>query len=357
MRPRHRLAMIPSMELGPRVLRRGLVLALVLTTLLGDVAAAAPPPLAVSPTGSDTSACVSSSPCRTFDRAYRLASPGQLVRVAAGAYPAQSIWQDPLKTSSEDVVFLPAPGAAVTVTGTLNVYGAHLELRGLAFSAGWYVRQGAEDVTFRDTTTRSFSIGSARGVSILGGRVGPLLATGDADPKVSKSSATSSSAPTDILIDGVAFQDIGRVPGSGLHIECLQVGAADGLLIRRSTFDGCATQSILVSSWGRDYPLRDVTVEDGRFGTVPEGYHTVKISVSSAGAPCERCRVLRNVASKPIAVDVSAPGSSILVSGNSVPSADLAAPGWCDAGLSGVVWDSNTFARTPTCGTNARIGS
>src|SRR5438093_13535104 len=42
--------------------------------------------LFVSPSGSDRKACTEAAPCRSFERAYRLARPGQTVKLAAGTY-------------------------------------------------------------------------------------------------------------------------------------------------------------------------------------------------------------------------------------------------------------------------------
>ena len=42
----------------------------------------------VSPSGSDTASCGASDPCRSFNRAYEAALPGQVVDVAGGVYPA-----------------------------------------------------------------------------------------------------------------------------------------------------------------------------------------------------------------------------------------------------------------------------
>jgi hypothetical protein len=300
--------------------------------------------------------CTATAPCSSFDRAYRLAMPSQTVLIAGGSYPGQAIWPDPGKAGPGRVVFRPAIGATVSLTGSLHVYGSHVEFRALVFGSGWYVRERAANVVFLETRTRTFSIGSATSVRVLGGEVGPMTATSDTDPKIAKSSAASWAAPTDVLIDGVSFHDIGRVPGSGLHIECLQVGSAIQLIVRNSRFENCATHSLLLSSWGSSYPLRDILIENNVFGAVPQGYHSAKISVRAGSAPCERCVVRGNVATKPVAVDVSTPGSTIAIVGNSMPSADLWAPGWCDHGLFGVLWDSNRFSFAPTCGSNASIG-
>lgn len=53
----------------------------------------------VSHAGLDTNPCGETAPCLTFNRAYRAAQPGQVVDVAAGVYPGQTINRDPTKTS------------------------------------------------------------------------------------------------------------------------------------------------------------------------------------------------------------------------------------------------------------------
>ena len=314
---------------------------------------AAPANVYVAATGSDSNPCTQAAPCQSFDRAYRVATAGQVVQVAAGSYPAQTIGVDTSKTSTIDVVIGAAPGSAVVVTGAVTVYGKHLELRDMTFSGGWTTKYPAVDVTFRNVKAKLISIQSSRYVNVLGGEVGPWTATGEGDPKISKSSAGSTTVPSNIVIDGVLFHDIVRPAGSGFHTECLQIGAAVNLTIRNSRFENCATHAILLTSWGSSYTLQNITIEDNLFGAVPDGYHSLTLDITSAGAPCQSCTIRRNTAGKPIATNVERSGSTIFVTENSMSKADLAAPGWCDHGLYGVTWDRNTFSAPPTCGTNA----
>ena len=97
----------------------------------GPAGTAATPPLYVSPGGSDSSRCTRSAPCRSFERAYDVAVPGQTVLVGGGTYGGQQeVQADSGKTSQTDVLFKPAPGAR-PVVGSLDVYGSHVEFRGL----------------------------------------------------------------------------------------------------------------------------------------------------------------------------------------------------------------------------------
>ena len=57
----------------------------------------------VATDGSDSGSCQAQSPCQTFNRAYEVASPGEVVDVRGGTYPTQRIENDSGKTSTDDV--------------------------------------------------------------------------------------------------------------------------------------------------------------------------------------------------------------------------------------------------------------
>ena len=58
----------------------------------------------VAPSGSDSASCTRSAPCGSLERAYRLAAPGQTVRLASGTYSDTSLPLDPAKRAAQDVV-------------------------------------------------------------------------------------------------------------------------------------------------------------------------------------------------------------------------------------------------------------
>ncbi len=88
--------------------------------------------LFVSPTGSDSNPCTEAKPCLTMGHAYQKAASGQTVRLLAGSYPEQHIAGDSSKTSGAHVVFAPASGASVRITGTIYVLGSHLTIEDMA---------------------------------------------------------------------------------------------------------------------------------------------------------------------------------------------------------------------------------
>src|SRR5437763_7009891 len=112
-------------------------------------AAAPTPSVFVSASGSDSNRCTQSAPCQSFYRGYRAAKPGQIVQLAAGTYPEQSIGVDNSKTSSSRVIMAAAPGAKVAVDGDLSIAGSHLTLRNVSMSRQLTVGFGSSPTDVR----------------------------------------------------------------------------------------------------------------------------------------------------------------------------------------------------------------
>jgi hypothetical protein len=232
----------------------------------------------LSPTGVDTNPCTAAARCRTLDRAYRVASPGNSVELAAGSYPGGAINVDTTKTSLTDVVFRPATGATVTISAEVNVSGSHIEFRDLKFAGGWKTLLGAADVTFRNISSRHFFIWSSSNISMIGGEVGPSDGS-DYDSMITES-AGARVAPKDLLIDGVNFHDWWRPAGSDFHTECLQVGAGVNVTIRNSRFWNCATHDIFIRSWGGInngiHELKGWLIENNFFARTQDGFYAIQ---------------------------------------------------------------------------------
>jgi hypothetical protein len=228
-----------------------------------------PPPKAgsasvyLSPNGSDSNPCSQAAPCTSFNRGYRVAAPGATVEVAGGSYPAQTLAADSSKTSSSDVVFRPTAGASV-VLGDLTVFADHLEIRGLTVNNSSSTKGSADDVTLRNIDMLGFVIGGTN-ISLIGGRV--HCGRCNYHPQISAETAADVT-PTNILIDGVLFEDW-QAATSDQHTECLQIGGGTGITIRNSTFRNCATQTpssatsnIHVSWYGFGAKTSNVTIEN-----------------------------------------------------------------------------------------------
>jgi chitodextrinase len=223
--------------------------------------------LFLSTGGSDSNPCTQSAPCRSFNRAYRVASSGQVVEVASGSYGDQNLLFDSSKSSS-DVVFQPAAGASVTLGqlsfGSNRFEGgaSHVTIKSMTVTGdvsipGCGVPDGTacppdssspgNDLTFQNLRVKgpySFYCASCSNVSIIGGVWGPdtyqcRSGLGSAHPEV-QSAYTQVKRAHGILIDGTLWQNFARCT-TGDHTECLQVEPADDMTVRNSTFKNCDT--------------------------------------------------------------------------------------------------------------------
>jgi hypothetical protein len=273
--------------------------------------------LFISPTGSDSGSCTQSSPCATFDRAYRAAAQGQTVDVLPGDYGPQAIKSDSSKTGSARVIFAAANVAQAHVSN-IRVGGNHIEFRRLTTT--WNVQPGTSDIIFRGVVSPGpISISGASHISIIGGEIySPVRVSTD-----SQIASIRGLVPTDILIDGVSFHDFRDIgPGQLHHIECLQFGAGVNVTVRNSTFYNCATHDIFIRSRGTasdtPSPLSNVVIENNWFGPT-DGFYAMQILDDLwTGSPATSVTVRNNSSLQTILIRVSHGTAS--VRGNILPS-------------------------------------
>jgi hypothetical protein len=216
---------------------------------------------------------MASAPCRSFDRAYHSALPGQVVQVAGGSYPAQTLLYDaPKEGATQNVVFQPAAGASVTIDGNINISNhrfvkgaSHVTFKDLTLLGDVNLEgcgvpdgeqcppdatSGTNDLTFQNLRVKgsvAFLCHSCSNVQILGGTWGPdnyFPCSGSLHPEVSPAYDSTSfvklKRPNHILIDGARFQNFARCSVAD-HTECLQFEPADYVTIRNSVFTKCDT--------------------------------------------------------------------------------------------------------------------
>jgi hypothetical protein len=292
----------------------------------GSASGAGATTLHVSPSGSDSGTCAADAPCRSFDRAYHVARPGQVVEVAAGTYDGQRLTLDRSKTSRTDVVFRPAGGARVVVSGEVRIYAKHITFENMHFRGDWW--EDGDDLTFRNIDTEAIFLHGTN-IRVIGGQVYPgpdfldrcttSHPTCDFDPQISDSSARRA-PPENVLIDHVWFHGWLRPHDSGFHTECLQVGAGINVVIRRSRFTDCATHDLFIRSWGtlNDMPntLRNWTIENNVFGRTTDGYYVSQFMTDLDTSGRSDYFVYRNNSwAQPINIDVQ-PGTHMSVIGN-----------------------------------------
>jgi hypothetical protein len=277
----------------------------------GRASGAGPGKLFVSAKGSDTGRCTRAQPCASFNRAYRVASPGQVVEVAAGSYPPQQILADASKRSAADVIFRPAPRASVFVSrinlGAWNPPGpagaSHITLKNMSVNLVTAVE--AVDITWENLDARSFYLASAQRVLVKGGDYGPCTSTVDNPYTVcqnSKIDLTAVGKPENrnITIDGAVFHDY-RIGRPSDHWECLIIFSGRGITIRNSRFANCQYFDILLEDHRADpgdRPLRGVLLENNWFDTPWDGAgghnRPTAVAFSLAGAGVEDVLIRSN---------------------------------------------------------------
>lgn len=257
----------------------GVLAAVCLGLLATASASSAPAPmLYLSPAGSDSGRCTKAAPCKSFARAYQAAKPGQTVVVAAGRYGGQQeVEADAAKTSPRDVLFRPAPKARVVVE-SLDVYGSHVEFRGIRIEEDFYVKCGADDVTLRSSKATLFFIRSATNIRLLGTEFGP-------SDHISQIGHTAECprSPRGIVLDRVYMHDFTN-PNPDKHMECLTVQAASDFVIRRSRFHHCEDFDILFKHRSPVLESTNVTIENSWFDKPwPDGTSAIQFSEPDGG--------------------------------------------------------------------------
>jgi hypothetical protein len=315
--------------------------------------AALRPSIFVKASGSDSASCSRYRPCRTFNRAYRKARPGQTVHVAGGAYPGQRIWFDGSKTSPRDVTFVSTSRSPVVVHGEVVVAGRHVAFRGMRFAGGWQTRPSARDVTFSAIRTRHLFIFSGSRIRVFGGHVYPGPNGADYDSMISTRSG-SRTPPSNILISRVRFHGwVDVSPSQANHIECLQIGSGVNLTIRKSRFWKCGTHDIFIRSWGTinggNHPLKNIRIENNFFGRTTDGYYAIQL-VDDLATSRTSFLVRNNSSLQPFHDNVRR--GTIRFSGNAI--ANMSS--WECGQSFRSRWHHNVFGSGRRCGWSDRVG-
>ena len=309
--------------------------------------AAASPAVFVSPSGNDGAGCTAAAPCATFDRAYKVAKPGQVVQVAGGSYPTQTLTADASKATTGAVVaFRPAPGAAVT-TGEIRCgrnpadLGANqIELADMTTSH--VVTQRCTGFTLRRVHVAGgvFVDGSTR-FSMVGGELGPGH---NLHPDVQ---VVNGYVPHDVLFEGVNFHDWSH-DDPEVHMECLQVSDVVGFTLRNSTFTNCDTFDIHVK--GTVVGVQDIVIENNWFRPTTDGSGVTPSYYSMSVRDGKNVLIRNNASDQAFALPSA--GDSVTnwtVANNIAPLAD----NQCD---DRIVWSHNLWSSTK-CGSTDLSGS
>jgi chitodextrinase len=317
------------------------------STLSAATSACAPPPsggatVFVSTTGSDANACTQAAPCRSLDRGYRVADPGDVVEVAGGSYPSQRIGVDSTKTSATDVLIRPAAGATVSVS-SLYVDGKHLEIQGLRFPSfpGQQTTETADDVTFRNTKALRFGI-SGRNISVIGGDFGP---SDNLSNEIAPSSPSSSQVPTNILIEGNTIHGFHQTDGQA-HVDCIHSWGANTFTIRNNRMYDCEHFNILFNENSILGAPTNVLIENNFLSCCRSGSYSFYLG-NNNNPRYQNITIRNNSADKAMGIGTSAGTvSGIFFYSNIAPRLDDA------CGRTGVTADYNDWYAGAKCGAN-----
>jgi hypothetical protein len=311
------------------------------TGLLPSSASAALRKLHVGVRGSDAGRCTKIRPCRSFDRAYRVARPGQTVIVHGGIYPDQSIRRDGRKTSRRNVVFRPARGARVVIATDLDVYGSHITFSSMRVLEDWHAQPGARDLVFTGIRSRRFNITSAGNIRLLRSNVGPSF---NSVAQI-KSASGSTVAPSRIVLKRVTMHDFRRT-NIDQHMECLHVMAVNGLVVQRSKFRDCSIFGISFNEHGESNKMRGIVLENNYFDkSLDGGDFAVHFS---SGDPCEAL-IRYNTFLQGISNECPETGNGVRIHSNILPRS----PSSC--GTNGYSWNWNVYESGSRCGPNDRV--
>jgi hypothetical protein len=225
------------------LMKKVFVLCAVLTmSMLGLAVKAEAATWYVATNGSDSNTCTStSSPCASINGAYQKASGGDIIQMAAGTYPDQTLQA---KSPASTITVQPASGAQVTLGG-LTINGAkRVEIRDLDTN-DFKVDMNSQYVTLRNVDVKGW-LGYLGGsdISMIGGSVGPMV---DIHPQIAPANGWQGQG-VNFLFDGVLFHDITRT-SSTVHTECLQIAGTTNMIIRNSKFKNCSVNDVQITEY------------------------------------------------------------------------------------------------------------
>ena len=155
------------------------------------------------------------------------------------------------------MVFMPAAGASVKVTGTIYVFASHLTIEGITVqdvTIGNYDqtpgRPNPTDVTLLNLTGRNFEIDSATHVTVEGGSWGPASACGGPYGGGNNSirQPIASQAPENIVINDTIIHDVQSYNLVGCHIEGLAIFAGNHVTVSNSKFYGNSVYDVFMQA-------------------------------------------------------------------------------------------------------------
>lgn len=278
----------------------------------------------------------SASSCSSMDAAINACTAGDMIRMKAGTYGAQSI--NRTKTTPGCTVI-----AETTATiGGLKTHGAWYEIQNIV-GTGWDIDNTTGGPGTNNITCRGCSFSGNSGVwwvangysniSWIGGAFTNFDTTDRSQGFAIWSGEVEggSTEATGLMVDGITFDDIQNTGGPGNHFEVIRIdGIVDGLTIRNSTFtnNGASSGVFLLSSFRGVKPI-NITWENNFIEQASGSSVVVNMNYQEQGS-CENWTFRYNTF-PPSAAPVNSPAN---VTGGS-----------CNNTFTNVVWTGNLLPR------------
>lgn len=269
----------------------------------------------VAPSGSDRGSCRRASPCKTFDRAYQVAKPGETVSVAGGTYGstwhqagAHAVMRPGKPAGSAPISFVCS--GVVTFDATAPNFMIYPGVHSLTFTGGCFrfhiVQIGlggyadrVHGITFNGVKMDGFECAGCDDLTIRNSEIGPLVACHGKDeigvgnnggeitaamrcqPTDAGSGAYWASrprgnsdvqiepyihngaagVPQNIVLDGTLIHGMQTKDPLNMHTGGLLIWNANGVVMRNNVFKNNAIYDVLVDGRATNF-----VVENNFFG-------------------------------------------------------------------------------------------
>jgi hypothetical protein len=261
-----------------------------------------------------------------MQRAYNVAPADSIIEIRAGSYPPQNV-----PAGTKRITFRGVPGNKIR---QLLSDADNITFDGLDLDAG-----GTK------TTWAVFEHGGAYNVTLKNSRVGNVV-----DEKGAMLGGSSSTSPTNLVIDNVEFHDVVQRT-AGVHNECI-MAHAPGITIRNSTFRNCATMDISLGrgDWWGQQPYGNVVLENNLFGHSVNGSGWHYYGLAWFVGKFENARVVNNTFENAVRMEGQhvGPGPYSGVWANNIGGGWACLPGVTYRNNVGKVCDSSDRAVNPS---------
>jgi Domain of unknown function (DUF4214) len=250
--------------------------------------------------------CSAASPCGSINDAYQAARSGDVIQVAGGTYPGETIHGRGDATGfSRHVTVRPAPGASVRV-GSLEVNGSRLRFEGLQVSGHVQVNSGVRFVDLvRLTVNGSVYVASANDILVADSTIRPSV---DNDGLQIKPRNSSYPRPERVVVRGNTIGPIVASPGT-THIDGIQLIASLDVLIESNNITRCASQCIIGGAGNQNLRVADNRIE---LSSNNGGYNAINLQ------NIPNLKIVRNnIVHGAVELNPSDPG--LLLDGNTIP--------------------------------------